>query len=172
MSPERRVIRRLRSGPGVLILSGWALGLVGLVVLCVSTIQTQQTFAGGLLNQGPMTLTFTGPVLLWETAVFLSFVMALPLVLLFVPSRFYLLAVIAPFVVALSMSTLILQVQLPSGAVISSETSAFVGDAFVFLGCGFEIAGIVRERNRRTVVQSHPSRAPATASPRTHSPPR
>jgi hypothetical protein len=142
--------------PFALVVSGLSLGTAGLVVLSVATFQTQKTMPATPLS-GPITLTFTSQPMNPAYAVFLVWVMAIPLVLFFVPWKFYLTTLVLPTFAALNTVVLIVDSQLVTGLVVSSATWVFVGDALIFVGCFVESIGIVTERTRRTKRLASPS---------------
>jgi len=135
--------------PFALVASGWALGAAGLVVLSLATFQTQTTNPSSTLS-GPITLTFTVQPMNTAFALFLVWVMAIPLLLLFIPWKFYLTTLVSPTFVALSAVVVIVDNQFVAGIVVSSAAWVFVGDALVLVGCLVEAIGIVTERTRRT----------------------
>lgn len=158
----------VRPGPVVLVASGLALGMVGLIILSLATFQTQTSSSGSTMSGAPITLTFTAQPLNPLTAVLLAGLMAIPLVLLFYPWRFYLTTLVAPVVVALSTAIWVVWVQIVNAVVVSSAGWAIAGDALVFAGCLTEALGIVSERRRRTksgvvrLPRNLPSRPAAT----------
>lgn len=161
----------IHRGPFILVSAGLALAAVGLAVLSLATFQKQSTVSGSTLGPGPISLTFTVLPMNSTFSVFLVVVMAVPLVLILFPWRFYLTTLVAPVFVALSTTILIVKNQLVSGLVVSSAGWVFVGDALVLGGCIMEAVGIVSERRQRTgsvgvgLPRHRPSR-PAVSPPR------
>jgi len=155
-SPEHRT-------PIALIVAGVALGAGGLVFLSLGTFHKQVATSSMTGGAAPITLTFNVQPVSPATALFLSWVLAIPLVLAFVPWRFYLTTLVAPAFVALSMIDLV-DLQLVAGIVASSMTWVVVGDALVFAGCIVEAVGIVTERDLR--AKREPSSLPQGRSSR------
>ena len=139
----------LHRGPFALIVAGLALATAGLVTLSLATFQTQSAASTSSLGPGAVTLTFTTQPMNPFAGAVLVCVMAIPLVLLFFPWRFYLSTLVAPVLVALITIGLIVDYQFVAGTVLSSTTWVIVGDAMVFAGCATEAIGIVAERSRR-----------------------
>ena len=151
--------------PRIVMLAGFALAVAGAILLGLTTFQTQTTVASSSLGPAQVTLTLTHPGLDPTTVALFAVLLVFPIGLSFVRWKFYLTTVVAPALVALYMSVWIYRNQLGGGAIASSETWVFLGDALILLGCALEIYGIVWERFRRVTgeesVPLRPSRVDA-----------
>ena len=154
--------------PRFLVTVGFGSTAVGSAVLSVATFQTQTAQASALSGPGPITLTFTHvPSDPAATIAFIVLIASIPVWSGYLRWRFYL-SVVAPAIVALGMVVWIYQdlfAPYAGSIIVSSATWVFLGLGLVFLGCAFEIAGVLLTRHLEGGTIG--TRSPVTSTSRT-----